>query len=253
MLFNRASWVCACVCVCVCLCLCVCVCLCMLVCVYCLRAGTDDAILLHLWSTGTWIRAQAQCRCLIGQWQHGPAHCTFLHTVGAVWHLAESRTERKARVRAWTFRKGVGLRTKSVQHTCLYSPKSQGDLFQLSLVLWLSILRRFHLVLLNIVGYLIFLVWRLTNRILVIGKTRKKEVLLDTTGYSFCSRPCWMFSSVSSSNLTGPLKPTNMPSSQLLSACTSWSDMLHSTPVPHQSHFSGPLANLSLHLVELQA
>lgn len=47
--------------------------------------------------------------------------------------------------------------------TCLYSPKSKGDFFQLSLVLWLSILCRFHLVLLNIMGYLVFLVWRLTK------------------------------------------------------------------------------------------
>lgn len=136
-------------------------------------------------------------------------------------------------MRARTFAKGVRLRTKSMQHicvhTCLYSPKSQGDFFQLSLVLWLSILCRFHLVLLNIMGYLVFLVWRLTKCIVVIGKTEKKEVLLDTTGYSFCSRPCWVFSSVSFSYLTGSLKPANMPSSQRLSA---WSDMLHSNPSP---------------------
>lgn len=40
----------------------------------------------------------------------------------------------------------------------IYSPKSQGDFFQLSLVLWLSILCSFQFVLLNIVGHLVFLV-----------------------------------------------------------------------------------------------
>lgn len=75
----------------------VCKCVCVYVCrsVYCLRAGMDDAILLHLCTSGTWIRAQAHRRRLIGQWQHGPAHCTFLQTAGAVWHLAEWRTEKK--------------------------------------------------------------------------------------------------------------------------------------------------------------
>lgn len=67
--------------------------MCVCVSVYCLRAGMDDAILLHLWTSGAWIRTQAQRRRLIGQWQHGPAHCTFLQTAGAVWHLAELRKE----------------------------------------------------------------------------------------------------------------------------------------------------------------
>lgn len=69
----------------------VCVCVCVSVSVYCLGAGMDNAILLHLWTSGTWIRTQAQCRRLTAQWQHGPAHCTFLQTAGAVGHLTERR------------------------------------------------------------------------------------------------------------------------------------------------------------------
>lgn len=42
-----------------------------------------------------------------------------------------------------------------------HSPTShEGQFVQLSLVLWLSILCRFHLVLLNIMNYLVFLFWK---------------------------------------------------------------------------------------------
>lgn len=152
---------------------CMCVCMCLCVSVYCLRAGMDDAILLHLWPSGTWIRAQAHRRRLIGQWQHGPAHCTFLQTAGAIWHLAELRTEKtNKQVRTSNTGKWSGLwwntfmfreYTHIYVQVRVYPPKSQGDFFQLSFVLWLSILCCLHLVLLNIMGYLVFLVWKWTK------------------------------------------------------------------------------------------
>lgn len=94
---------------------CVHVWLCVCECVLRLWAGMD-AILLHFWTSGAGIRAQAHSRRLIGQWQHGPAHCTFLETVGSVRHLAELKTEKRNQCELWILKEHRNMNGFTVEY-----------------------------------------------------------------------------------------------------------------------------------------
>lgn len=76
----------------------------------------DNTILLHLCTSGTWIRTQVQCRRLICQWQHGPAHCTFLQTAGPIRHI----TIKKTKEMTWTCLELVDTKKTQCFWECTY-------------------------------------------------------------------------------------------------------------------------------------